>query len=473
MSTRTTSQASTIWRIGFVVWPIGFVATEILLIMFRGIAASSIRVAAWVACLTVVSSVVAVVKSNPQRPISLGSVYASLFGVFHIGLLIPIALGARPQLLNPVDGSWVTAPGFAGAAIVAAIAQCSFTLGYFIRRGTNVGPAKAAKFENVLDHREAIDGPGTAGILLLTVGVSLWIYNALSTGVNVIGVSYGDYLSRTASTAMPLSQLLIGFGLGVVSASRHQKARRLALVIFTLWALPAFTLGLRGEVIIPASAYLVVAARRHFIRLRPWMGIVSIGVLAAGSAVRAVRQFGIFHSTAGVQVFNPLDGITELGYSIRPLVTVINFHELHGEPFVGIATYLAPFRRLIDGRLLGGKVTAVADDPVVFGSMINRRIGPIGGSPAAEAYWVGGVLGTVCVMILIGLLVAHLDSINSTRLRDSAVGMQAFILLLWVRSDFTPVPAEFASMCAILFVIWLLDRRHLKPQYVPRTALER
>jgi len=259
----------------------------------------------------------------------------------------------------------------------------------------------------------------------------------------------------------------MGLGFPAVSASRNKRIRLWALIIFGLWALPAFTIGLRGEVIIPASAYAVVAARQRYIPLRPWMGLAGIVVLAAGSAVRVIRQFGFGSGTVEVQAFNPLDGISELGYSIRPLTVVINFHELLGEPFVGFATYLAPFRRIIVGRILGGEVPPAAEDMSVFSTMVIRRVGTIGGSPAAEAYRAGGVLGIVGIMILLGLLVAHLDSVASSQLTDSAVGMLTFILLLWVRNDFTPVPIEVALASLVLLLMWLIDKSHRSASAVP------
>lgn len=453
MTGKVRPQTSTTWLIGFTL------ATGLLIALTETVE-SSLRVAAVAACVAMVVSVVAIVKANPDRAISSGSAYALLFGLFHVGLLISVAFGYPVQLFNQNAQQWVASPGFASAATLVAIAQSSFSVGYFIRHRLKTGPVAEIGSNNVVNSPDGIDGPGIVGFMLLIPGLLLWSYYARISGVNIVGISYGDFLARTMDTSMPTAYMLIGFGLGVVSSSRHRTIRGWALVIFALWALPAFTIGLRGEVIIPAAAYVVVAARRRKIRLRPWMGLLAVGLLGAGSAIRVIRQLGLGGSAAGIQAFNPLDGITELGYSIHPLVVVSNFHRILGEPFVGIATYLAPFRRVIVGRLLGGEVLSVPSDPSVFSGMIRQRVGPIGGSPAAEAYRAGGVVGIVCIMILIGLLVAHLDSITSTRLTDSAVGMMTFTLLLWVRNDFTPVPVEFGMTLLILIVIWRFDQRH-------------
>ncbi len=276
---------------------------------------------------------------------------------------------------------------------------------------------------------------------------------------------------------MPTAYLLMGFGIPVASASRHPSSRRAALVLFALWSLPAFTLGLRGEVIIPAAAYAVVAARRRVTPLRPWMAALAVGVVAAGSAVRVIRQHGL--AGAGTLTStDPLSGLTELGYSIRPLVVAVGYHA-RGEDYVGYGTYLAPVRRLVMGRLLGYQVPSVTEDPTVFGSMIARRVGPIGGSVAAEAYRSGGVFGMLLILFLLGVVLARIDATASTLLKDAAAGMVAFSLFLWIRNDFTPVPVQMTVAVAVLLLMWVFGARRstqastsaARPKLLPRAVV--
>ncbi|WP_270888467.1 O-antigen polysaccharide polymerase Wzy [Pedococcus sp. 5OH_020] len=437
-------------------WIVLFALVLLVLLAFRVPLEGSRQGAALVACLVGTASVLVILRLNPARPLLLGSIYAALLTVFHVGLLLPISLGAPVSLFNPADLKWVESPGFVSAAVLAAIAITAFTLGYllryrFIDKPPEAPPPTAAKGN---------DGAGIVGATLLLAGVLLWLFIVLRSGVPIIGSSYAGFLEATSGTQLPTAYLLMGFGMGAVAASDRQGVRRVALVAFGLWAVPAFLLGLRGEVIIPAACYIVVAARRREIRLRAWMAFAGVAALAAGSAVRVLRQFGLGGGGTSLTAFNPFEGIAELGYSIRPLAVVSNYHDRLDEPFVGIATYLAPFRRFVVGRLLGGEVTPVADDPTVFGAMIARRVGPIGGSPAAEAYRSHGLLGLVIVLALIGILVATLDSVRVTQYSNATIGMLAFALLLWVRNDFTPVPAECASTIPVLLAIWVLNQRH-------------
>jgi len=299
---------------------------------------------------------------------------------------------------------------------------------------------------------------------MLVLGIALWLYNAISSGASVFGSSYLVFLAATKQTDMSTAYLLMGFGLVLSAVGRQRKSRNLALSLFVLWSLPALLLGLRGEVIIPATAYLIVAARRRFIRPRAWMFAVAIVALAAGSAIRVLRLVGDKGSTIDIGIFNPLDGLKELGGSIRPLVVMINYHDQYGEPFVGMSTYLAPFRRLIVGRILGGQVTATANDPFVFSTMIAQRVGQIGGSPAAEAYRSGGVVVMVVVLFLIGFAVASLDSLPNEKYPNCLVGMLSFIVLFWVRNDFTPVPADTMTAFVVLATVWIFEHS-FRPKY--------
>ena len=387
-----------------------------------------------------------------------------MFGLFHVGLLIPVAAGVPMPLLNAGDLRWVGTPAFSSAAFLASVAMAALTIGYLVRRrvGERLDPGSPDAYpaESAAAHP---DGAGTVGTVLLVAGILLWTYNVRQTDGWSLGSSYASFLSATSATNMPAAYLLMGFGLGSVSASARSSTRKRALLIFAAWAVLAFTLGLRGEVIIPAAGYLVVAARRRELRVRPWMGLVAVAFLAAGSAVRVVRNLGLATATLGLKDVDPFNGITELGYSIRPLVVISNFHDRLGEPFVGLETYISPFRRIIVGRILGGQVPSVSEDPAVFGSIILQRIGPIGGSPAAEAYRVGGLLALVAAMFVIGFVVACLDTQPSSTIRNVAVGLFAFILLLWVRNDFTPVPAQSLTALSVLLLVWFLDQRTRSP----------
>jgi hypothetical protein len=440
-------------------WMLYFLVAGIMLAFLRKEFERNAQVAAIAALLVAITSVWVISRAHPGRWISVGSSYAVLFSLFHMSQLFPLVSNSPVPPFVPNDRFWIQTPGFHSAVVLAAIAQAMFTLGYLVNaRTTGRVRSPHAPIEVRIEEATILDGPGIVGVTMLVLGIVLWIYSVSSTGASFFGTSLLGFLALTQNTHIADSYLLISFGMAVVSSSRWVVLRHRALLFFGLWSIPAFVLGLRGEVIIPIAAYLIVAARRRPIALRPWvLAAAGIGALAAGSAVRVVRQYGAGARAFDVASFNPFAGLAEMGGSIQPLTIVVNYHQ-SGEPFIGVDTYLAPFRRLIVKRILGGDALPVKTDPAVFSSMIAQRVGQIGGSPAAEAYRSGGVFVMVILMLLIGVIVASLDSLPNTTLMDSLVGMLACVLLIWVRNDFTPVPAQAFEAFIVLVPIWLLEQ---------------
>lgn len=449
-------------------WVLGFAATAALVATFADALAASQRLSPAIAVTVAAASVALIARARPERPICLGSVYALLLALFHTGLLVQMALGPDLALLNPGDVRWVRSEAFGRSTVYVILAQCALTVGYLAAARRQV-PAVGVPVQ-ADPARPSTDRAGVLGIALFGIGALLWGYYALSSGVSLLGSSYLQFLAATSETPMPVAYMLMGFGVPVAAASRNANARRLALVLFAIWSLPAFTLGLRGEVIIPAAAYVVVATRRRHTPLRLWMAGVAVGLVAAGSAVRAIRQYGLGGAATSLESANPLSGLTELGYSIRPLVVVVGYRA-QGEDYVGYGTYLAPIRRALIGRLLGGDTLSVSDDPTVFSTMIARRVGTIGGSVTAEAFRSGGTIAILIILFLIGLTLALIDRSRSSLMADSAAGMVAFAFFLWIRNDFTPVPVQLAFAGAILLVMWALQQGpRVTPTPVPVLA---
>lgn len=441
-------------------WMLVLLVVAILLIIFQTDLQTEDQLAATAACLVAITSTWVLARVYPGRWISLGSSFAALFAAFHMGVLLPLTVNSPIQTnLAPADALWINTPGFNSAIVLVAVAQAMFTVGYLLCLQITQRVRTPGVFVKTdLKSPSRTDGPGIIGMVMLVAGIVLWVYNTSVSGASFFGGSYPEFLALTKNTSMSTAYLLMGFGLVLVAASQKYSWRKAALIMFGLWSIPAFLLGLRGEVIIPAAACMIVTARRRPIKLRAWVVLVAIAALAAGSAVRVLRDLSAKSGALNLSIFNPFAGLTELGTSIQTLAIVINSHVQSGEPFVGADTYLAPFRRVIVGRILGQPTLPIENDMSVFSTMVLARVGPIGGSPAAEAYRSGGVLVIVIVMSLIGVIVASLDSMPNNKYSNCLVGMLAFVFLFWVRNDFTPVPTEIFTALGILVCIWMAEQ---------------
>lgn len=418
---------------------------------FRDEISSTPRVAAAVASVTLLLVALSVWHMARSRGVTVGLTYILLLGLFHCGLLFSMALTGKVTLFNAYDTTWAHSSVVPDAAWVASVGMASFGAGYslFARRAREVDRPRTDDADALqtapIAHGAAI---GIVGLGLFLLGLALWLYWTLDSGALAIGGSYVQFLAATGDKPMPYTYVAMGVGLPMTAAA-GRGVRRAGLGLFLLWAAPAFLIGLRGEVILPMAAFAVVYARHRRVRVG-LLGAVAVALLCLGSFVRGFRV-GI-GSGFQLSAFNPLDGLSELGYSIRPVVTVIGWTQT-GEPFMGTDTYLNPVKRLID-VLVPVSAPAAGDDPAALSTAVLSRIGPIGGSTIAEAYRSDGVVAVVVVMALIGVLCRVLDRLPTSAVLDSLVGGTAFVLFLWIRNDVIPVPFQ---MLVVLLVVWLVS----------------
>ena len=440
-------------------------------LLFADVMNRSERAAAVITLFIAVAGIVSLMRLIPGRPLTVGSVYLLLFALFHVGALPYVITGSAPDMLAG-EGGWFDSPFRSAAITGVAVSLLAFMAGYAaVLSARQVIPPPALPDPEPTAPTQP-HGLGILGLLLVAGGVVLWLAVAVAvSGTAFVTQSYDGFLSRTAGAPLPFAYLFIGVGLGALGLSPDTPLRRWGLVAFAIFAIPALVIGLRGEVVFPAAAWLIATARRRQIRVRGWHFLVLLAGLAAGSAVRQIRQVGFSPDRLGQVAINPLDGLVELGGSLRPLVEMQTWHA-NGEPFVGWGTYWAPVERLLLGRMLGLAVPPTSDDPRVFAATVQNHIGQIGGSPAAESFRSAGLLGIVVVLGLIGLLVGWLDTRPVDSISGSAVAMIAYPLLVWVRNDFTPVVFDIVVCLLIICAAKLLDavlsaQRRRPPLAVP------
>lgn len=423
----------------------GLLAVLATLVIFREpLTSTGPRSSAVWASFTLLLVLVVQLRAAGGRGITVGLAYTSLAVLFHGGLLIPLAMTGSVDLFNTRDSEWFSSEYLPEAAWLSCVGILAFSIAYLValRRSPETEPQS-------LPAKETSGNVSALGLALAVLGIASWTWWVYQAGALVLGSSYLDFLDRTSNAPLPYAYLAMGIGLPM--AATADKNWRRALLLFVLWSLQAFVLGLRGEVLLPLMAALIVRSRQRPVPLWP---VVAGGVLAlcVGAFVRGIRLTGLSGSSIDIRAFNPLDGLVELGYSIRPVVIALQW-STEGESHVGIATYVNPTLRPLG---LGGP--PVDQDPAAFSAVVSDRVGAIGGSPIAEAFRAGGPAGVVIVLALIGVLCALLDGSRPTPLAGARVGAIAFVLILWVRNDFVPVPFQLVLVAAALSLASLLPR---------------
>ncbi len=405
--------------------------------------ASAIAVASAAMAWLVVAWVV------PDKFLNVGSMYAGLLFVFHGGLLIFSALSLDISFFNDNDGDWFHSPALAPAALAVAVGSASFSGGYALMallRPVRMTPSTGTPHDARLETGQAL-----LGLLLLSAGALMFLGTLLTTGVSLIGARYTEYLAATRTNSLvPTSYLLVGLGTALVAGLRESRLRRAGLTVFTVFAVPAMLIGLRGEVIMPMAVWVVMAARRRTIRPSWLHSAFFAAALSIGSAVRQVRQGGFDLGSLLKLSLSPLDGLIETGYSIRPVILVRTWIDLRHESPQGFESYLDPFERLVGGRLLGAPTLDAAVDPHAFLPVVARRAGEIGGSSIAEAYYAHRLLGVALVLSVLGILAYLLDRLPTTPVGNTMVGVMAIVLFMWIRNDSTALAGQMLVVAVVV-----------------------
>ena len=389
-----------------------------------------------------------------------------LFGLFHGGLLMGIALRG-PDGFTAYDSSWLYS-GYTGEAVRLAIfGMAVFTLAAELAAGR---PGRAGDREGGLpmatlpvDSRPAF---AMVGLVAESAGVVIFAWTVVHAGG--LGLLSGGYLTflqaGESEGGLGYATFLIGVG-AVLAVIGGGRARTTAWIVFSGYAVVAFLIGTRGAVLFPLLALLAVEVREGR-RIRTlWTVLTVPAVLILIGLVRTTRLTGFGSSVFSIWAA-PLDAIAEMGYSLRPSVVVLGWHAAE-EPFRHGVTFAAVPLRFVEAvtGLHGGP--PVYDDRL-FNVEILHRVGPIGGSPLAEAYHNAGIAGIVLFMVAAGVVLGRLEQRPLSPSGNALTGIVLLPLLIQTRNSFAPVPAQIAVGLLLLWLVRMISRRADKPVLVTR-----
>lgn len=427
-----------------------------------------------VLCITIFVGF-SITRMFPERVWSLPFLLFLVISLFHVGLYVGPAFTGRSSVKpNGIWTSWINEENMRTVAWPLMLAFLSFAV--FAGLGSWLSGSKKAKnettrFQNV-PTVHAIERCTVAdtGSLLVFSGVSLWFgVGAATAGPMFVTGTYEHFLSATKVFPMGLLYLVIAIGAVFLAQDPFRPFGKVALIAFALFVLAGFVIGLRGETLIPFVSALAVYAKRNRMPSGKIFVVASIILLFAIAAVAQVRTVGL-RGMEGTNVSaGPLEGIEEMGYSVRPLVASIEWHVDAGEDFELGTTYWAPFERGLSSLLLVPTIPA-EDDYRLMNVEIAQRIGQIGGSIVAEAHHNFGNAGIVVVMGLTGLTGGLIARGRVTPVRVAMLGIFAVLILMHVRNSFAPLPlwGVFGLFLLAVSIVWarakqLLEARMLVP----------
>ncbi len=423
----------------------------------------SLAATADITSLCAVGAIIMVARVSPHRFWSASAIYLFVLCLFHFGLAAVYGLGLPIGSATLANMSvWFYTPYTKEALILTGMGFVSCGIGILtaLLWGT-----KRARFVPALASLESVSIDRAflvAGFALVLVSVCGWFLIAVRAGG--VGILFGSYETFLAVVGESITLTLTYYGINVgmvfLAAAQPTTLCRVAFAIFCLWSLVALPLGLRGEVLFPGLTALVIMAKRRPPFSAKVAFLLGLLLLSSIAALREVRQVGVQNVSSATVTASPLDALTELGSSLRPVSEVI-YWKATGDQFIYGASYWAPFDRTLSKIVPGRDWTLppAEEDPRVLGSLATLRgDGAIGFSVVAEAYRNFGPTGVCVIMALIGLLLGHLDLWPPTAGRQVLLGVILVPLLIEVRNDFTAVPFQILESCVVVYVVLLIAR---------------
>jgi oligosaccharide repeat unit polymerase len=393
--------------------------------------------------------------------------YLGLFGLFHLGLVVPWALGVYDVLQVP----WFMPYGLSGAITLVTYAIVSYQLGLIIAVGgePRVQSSFASDASNLNNHVIFV-----AGSLIFLGAVIIFVAGLIRLDpAGYHRLTYSDLFRLRAESDPRLfgSGITISFiGLCLAAAGASKERMRITLLGASFWVLTLFYLGFRGPALIAGLIVYAVAQRKRisFPKWLPWL--TAAVLLVAVPIMRFAREEPLDKRSmnASFSGFNVLDGPAEMGASIRPLIETIAL--VGPKNYRYGKTYLAALRGILPNLTLHWQspATESIDDLspshwliAVVDPWTYRNNGGMGFSAVAEPYMNFGTPGVLGYFLLLGYLLVRLDHISIKN--PYALACWALVLgpLLWTtRNDFANFfrPAVWGLCC--LGVIRLLSRAY-------------
>lgn len=401
---------------------------------------------------------VAIIMANslPKGIWSICYIYFIVFGIFHGGLILvnSVNLITDHDTLYQIS-FWFYNEQTENAIHMINLAFLGFGLGAMlfsraVKTESNIIPPDKS-FNRRLYH---------IGGIILVIMILLFFLVAAATGAIY---SYGSYLQVVDSIPLvgiifTYNYVFISLALVLVAVAYDKEFGYGYFIVFGLWALFAFKLGLRGEVMFPCAVTACMLGKKgRVMNGFLLLALVFVFLISAG-IVKNARVSGNYEGGAD---FNPLNAVAEMGSSLRAVQEVIDWRSKGDELLLG-ASYWAPIERqlaLFVPQL--DRLEAEKDDRLLNVKVINVA-GPIGFSPVAEAYINFGEKGVLIIFFLFGGFMAKLDNIASSTKADILIGVSLAPLFIMIRNSFAHVPVQIIFGCAFAMFFMFLAHKRIK-----------
>jgi oligosaccharide repeat unit polymerase len=380
-----------------------------------------------------------------QVPLASGPmVYFVLLGLFHLGLVVPWALGVYDISRTP----FFSPRGLSPSIELISYSIIAFDVGLVVSSIVSTKQTRSL-------HQSATECESAevcvAGCLLLGAGIVMFIIGVI--GLDPLGffrLTYSETFRLRAESDPRLfgSGITISFiGLSIAVAGASRRRFRIVAAAGAVWLIILLYWGFRGPALIAAIIVYIIAGKKG-IQIPRWVSLVAAAsFLLVLPAIRTGRESPLNDrfSQISFKDFNILDSPVEMGMSIRPLVETIDL--VGPNDFRWGKTYWLGIEGIVPNLALRWEasttdsvenlppnhwITAMVD-PWTY-----RNYGGMGFSAVAEPYMNFGVAGVILYFLFLAVFLMWLERLSISN--SYALAAWALILgpLLWTtRNDFS------------------------------------
>ena len=369
------------------------------------------------------------------HPLSPAMVYLYVFGVFHLGLVVPwglgLDIGAAP--------SWLRDSSLGEALFLIVAALMSYWAGAALAVWKWPGgarPTRRGSYDNNI--------LAWSGLAVFLAGCGMFLWGAWTIGFDRLSSAnyfeiykltnwYDPRFFVTSLTVAPI-------GLYLMAAGAPRRRLGWTAASAAIWSGTIFALGFRGFGLIPVITILAVLHKR---RVNPprWAyvagGVVLLAAIPAVTVMRDAR-LGERSAVEALESVRPLAAVNEMGASLRPLVHTVHYMET--EPLRAGSTYWRGLLAVLPNLSLdwqGGSYVPLDELPPSHwvtkqaAPWIYRHFGGLGFSAVAEPYMNFGTPGVVAFFFLLPMALIGVDRLDASR--PTRLALWAVLLgpLLW------------------------------------------
>lgn len=416
----------------------------------------------WALCL------VSLARSHPHGMLSFAPIYLLMLGIFHLGFVVPVALG----ITRAERPDWLGSSQLPLAIGLFTTATLAFTLGARLRGPIEINDDPDVKIADG-GRRELF----LAGYLVAVAGAAmLWM------GVrqlDVLSGGYGAYFEGMVTNDVRLVWFgLMLFPIGLLVAAVGATPRQMIVVSVTFVVVlgPLFLGGFRGPVIVQAASLLAVWAHKHRrTARRVAVATLAIAMLLA-PAIRVARDLDAVDAPSA-SANDPVAVLLEAGGSLRPLVITAERVAPGLEDLWMGRSYLMAVSRIalnLTARRSENRSVTPGSWATMHADLWAYEHGyGVGFSGVAEPYLNFGVAGVVVIFLFLGMVLHAWDRWLGGNPYRGGIAAASFGFVLWtVRNEVIDVFRAAVLAGGTVALAWLIGAaRRSSPRRLSRAEI--